>query len=252
MKELHSNIASYGFGGVLLWPLIVGVAVAAFSVGLAEYLHSHRHSNLRFLRVRRDVQGARGEQFTVVPDENGQPQILRVDPTPIVIWRLEIQNLKVHPARTCTSELREIYDAGVLRPNVVVAPLNWMHHPNGFELDISYSQIAYLDLCQVLQGAGGVFRFSNSPVMNLPDSSEIRTSPTKAEITLYQESGQRVDITLSIDFQEASRDNAEVRVVALTRFFPLFGLDWKRRDFHLLPRPIKRVRARTVGMRFTS
>jgi hypothetical protein len=175
---------------------------------LSEYRQANRHSKLRFFEV----------------EEHNQNVVL-----PFSIWRLPIENFKIHPAYGCTADLESIEEEDAFRPQVVVAPLNWMHNPSQiFERDIYFGQRAYLDICQwsPIEMANPVL--CNSAVMNIPDSNELRISPTHVEILLYQKSGQRIRIRIEISWNAATRTMEHVQIVRITRTYRLLGVDRER------------------------
>lgn len=198
-------------------PVAAGVLVAVFSVVFSEYRQARRNSVLRFRPVERHVQ-----TVNVRLSNNTEREVEQY------VWRLPAVNTGSRPARSVTTELKEIKEAGGLRAGVVAAPLNWMHNPPGiFTREIFRRQVAYLDVCQWTRYYEPRPVLSNSPVMSMPMSNALPEDQAILRIEFYQESGQRADVIVKLKLHAADFAASEVQIAQVIRERRFVVLFWK-------------------------
>jgi len=145
------------------------------------------------------------------------------------LWRLPVVNFGSRPARSATTEVKEVEDNGVMRVGVVAAPLNWMHNPNGiYTRDIFRTQVAYLDICQWTPEFQPRPVLSNSPVAGVPLSNGLPEDNVKIKVEFYQESGQHADVRIALTLDAEHFENSIVEIVRVVRQRRLLFLTWPK------------------------
>lgn len=54
--------------------------------------------------------------------------------------------------------------------------------------------------------------------MGIPESNQIRAENTQIEVTLYQQSGQRANVTIEIDTNFSQQEESHVFILKVTRY----------------------------------
>lgn len=201
--------------GEFFLPMLTGALVAVFAVVLSEYVQTRHFSKLQFgeVELHRQFVPILDDYRLPVYDDDGNEMTIES-----YVWRLRVSNVGRYPAYDVTTELAKIYDEGQLRPDVVVAPMNWMHNPPGsFLRDIFGSQSAYLDICQWTRYAIDIPMLSNTPVSGIAQSNELRSGETTLLIRFFQRSGQRIDVEIAIQLDRADPSMTVARLVKTTR-----------------------------------
>jgi hypothetical protein len=207
---LNAQVIHYNLGTDLWFPVAVGVLVAVISVTISEYRQARRNSRLRFRQIEMQVQV--------------------IGSLESVVWRMPITNVGSRPALELTTEVSIIEDAGVVRAGIVVAPLNWMHNPAGlFSRSVFRSQVAYLDICQWNKGLTIRPILSNSPVMGIRGSSELRSNSERVRIDFFQHSGQRIEVWVQMELDEIDFQSSSVFIESVTRFRRFLFFQWPTR-----------------------
>jgi hypothetical protein len=209
--------SSDGWGNFGL-PVAAGIIVAIFSVWLSEYRQARRNSRLRFQPV----------EFHTQTAELALP-VGTMQTVDQYVWRLPVINLASRPAHDVTTQLQEIVDLDALRPEVVAAPLNWMHNPAGiYTRDIFRSQVAYLDIFQWTRQMQPRPVLCNSPVMGIPQSNSLPVDEVRLKIELYQVSGQRIDVYLILHLIPEDFAHSSLRIWRVVREHRFLMKTWFR------------------------
>jgi hypothetical protein len=179
--------ASGTFAQDFAWPVAAGVVVALISVLVAEYFFRHRYSHLVF------------EDVASFDQSHWDNQLKRIIPEHV--WRLPIRNEGAYAALDCRADVRQIADKGIQREGIIISPLNWTHNPLGiFTRAINPHETAYLDICNRI-GVNN-YKLSNYHMFQIENSSRLDIVNTLVVVDLYQASGQRHRVQLSIHWDD--------------------------------------------------